>query len=189
MRRVLNIRGGHASGKTEAVRQYLIQHEHEEMTLEIGRWTSAINLIDGGKIIVLGYYPEEGCGGVDRYSSKQQTMATIVESVRRFSPDSIVYEGIMYSVTCRLSHEIAKLSRSLGYEWKAVLLEREFAERKALLEYRNDGADYSEQNFVVSIQRARRSCEMLVEKGENIEVVDVTGWRKQDMGRIIEQRL
>lgn len=189
MRKILNLRGGHASGKTEAVRQFLKKHESREETIDVGEWHSPINVVDGGKVIVLGYYPEDGCGGVDRYRRKEQTMATIVKAIEKYHPDAIVYEGIMYSVTCKLSLAIAVLARSLGYEWKALLLERDIASRRALLVRRNNGADYSEDNFINSVKRARRSCEMLSEHGETIERIDVSGMSKEEMGKIIEQRV
>ena len=183
MKKVINIRGGHASGKTSAVREYIKQHSGVVQRIEAGKYTSDITIC--GNVIVLGRYDCGGCEGCDRYRGFDQMKRTLVEVVRKYNPEAVIYEGIMYSVTFKGAHEIAILCRSLGYEYNAILLERNREQQLAYMEIRNGGKNRNMKSFDAKIERARISTRKLMEAGEKVKRVDVTDMSLQQLAGII----
>lgn len=184
MRKVINLRGGHCSGKTSAVREYIRQHGGSVEKIDLGKYTSEVTIVPGG-VVVLGRYDSGGCEGCDRYKGFDHVKRTIIEVVKRYQPQAIIYEGIMFSITFKGTYEIALLCRSLGYEYEAVLLERDRDQQMAYMEIRNGGKQRSMNGFDQKIERARSSSRMLKEAGEKVRRVDVTDMSIKQLAGVI----
>ena len=183
--KLIHIRGGHASGKTETVRQYLNKHQHREEHISAGAFDSIVTITDTG-VIVLGQYAEAGCGGVDRYKSVEHVKRTIIAVC---GARTIIFEGMIYGRRYKSTKEIINVANTLGYEYHGVLIERDLRQRAELIRQRNGGKSIDMRNFVQSSRDARNSTMRLLKDGYRVDVVNVTEMTKEQMGEIIEQRI
>lgn len=184
--KIINVRGAHASGKTTAVREYVKKHGGIVEKIESGKWTSDITVINNGKIIVLGRYDIDGCTGCDRFKCFDQTYQTLKAVIAKYSPETIIFEGIMFSVVFKGSYEVAKIAKAYGYSYLGILLRRNRDEALSLMERRNGGTQRSLENFDAKRMSAERSAQKLVEAGEKVIALDVTGKSKEELCRILE---
>lgn len=189
MKKIINIRGGHASGKTTTVREFVNSNKTRVETIYIYGLKTDLTIFEERSIIVLGRYDQEGCVGCDRFKGGNHIKKALYYVANNYKPEVIVYEGIMYSVTCKLSSEISDLSNQLGYEWIGILLYRTIENQKSLMETRDRKKEYNEDNFNAKYRTAMRSFQMLQEIGKNVKAIDVNNFKKQDMKKIIEAEL
>lgn len=189
MKAVLNVRGAHCSGKTTAVRMFLNKHPHfvEEIMVD-GRKTP-ITVLEDKSIIVLGRYDQGECGGCDRYKGGSHVKSAIINVVKKYNPDLIIYEGIMYSVTFKMAKEIAALSAGLGYQWRSVFLFREYEAMLSLLEKRNNGKVVNLKAVSTKWERAMAVFKMLQKNGFVVKFVNVTDLPIDKLSDIIEDEI
>lgn len=174
-RTILNIRGCHCSGKTTLVRSLINKKQHTVEELACLGYKTYVTVCDGGKTVVLGRYDQGACGGCDRFKGGAHVKATIIEVVRRYNPNLIIYEGIMYSVTYKMATEIAKLATDVGYQWVSLYLFRDYQEVLKLLTERNKGKQVNQKAVYTKYERAGVVYEKLRETGYTVKKVNVTG--------------
>jgi len=193
MKKLINIRGAVASGKTTAVRQFC---EHMGFSVEIMHMNNAdipVSIIDSGRIVVLGNYANKSnCTGTDPLRFKNGKSATkkliaqsITQIYRQYNPEIIVYEHMLTSQLFKSTKEIADVGRSFGYEYFGVQLYLSEKKRESLLEKRS-GARARKKRFSDAARRVNRSTEMLNEGGYKVIVRNVERTEHDSMWKVVQ---
>lgn len=184
---VLNIRGTHCSGKTTAVRSIIETHPNEIVETKINGWKTSFTILDGGATVVLGRYDQSACGGCDRFKGGNHVKLALKYVAQNYRAETIIYEGIMYSITYKMATEIAQLANSLGYEWESIYLNRDYEEMIKFLKQRNKGKPVNIENVNMKYERAFWAYKKLLETGYNVKFIDVTNTNKEQLLKAIRE--
>ena len=196
MKKLINIRGAVATGKTTAVRQFCERRGFHVETIETPDAFVPVSVINGGRIVVLGDYSKKiNCTGVDSFRRKDGSACkneTIWNSIigveRKYDPEIIIYEHMLTSNTFKGTKNIADVGRMLGYEYFGVQLFRSEESRLSLLKGRS-GASAGTKSFSTNGKRTNRATVMLNEGGYRVKTVNVEKIAKNDMWRVIENAI
>lgn len=191
MKKILNIRGGDGSGKTTAVWEYLKNHSFDYRSIVVGkRYKSELTVVDGGRVIICGAYDGTRGSGVDKYKGGKQLVPTIAKVIRTYYPDTVIYEGYVFSTVAGVNKKIAQMARDYGYQWVGIYLSLTLKEQESNLEERYNRTDYlditkvEQQNEVI-----RRATRRMLQSGEAIRKVNISGYPKPKMAQIIEKEI
>ena len=189
MKKILNIRGCHCSGKTTSVREYINSCNHFVLEENINGLKTSFTVLTGGNVVVLGRYDQSACGGCDRFKGGNHVKRALVYAVNKWNPDVIIYEGIMYSVTYKMATEMAQLSKELGREWKSIYLFREYPQMLEFLNERNNGKPVNQKAVKAKYDIVERVYQKLKANGYNVERKNVTGVPKEELGEYIRKEV
>ena len=184
LRCILNVRGCNASGKTTTVREFINTFEspHVEM---LG---SSVITVCSQDVIVLGRYDKKN-GGCDGYKGKDQVISTIEAAIRTKRPRVIIYEGMIYSKTCKMAVDVQEKITKYGYGLRIIYLHRSFESILDLLEKRNGGSDYNPLNIYRTYEAVQRAYEKLKAANFCIRKIEVENYGIDDMKAIIPKSI
>lgn len=195
MKKLINIRGAVATGKTTAVRQFCERRGFRVEEVETKDAIVPVSVVNNG-IIVLGNYKKKvNCTGVDAFRKKDGASGTketiwnaIIAVATKYEPEIILYEHMLTSQLFKSTKEIADVGRMLGYEYYGYQLYRSEESRMRLLMARS-GVKAKTKNFNVHSKRANRATVMLNEGGYPVKVVNVENVAKENMWSIVENAI
>lgn len=187
-KKLIQIRGANATGKTTIVRQFIQRHNLSMSYIEIGGVTTPLNVSDDGSIVVLGRY-DKSTGGCDLFKNKAHVVATIKYSVKRYAPKVIIFEGFIYGKTFSFAFQLNQLCKLLGYEFKAIVLRRRFERTLELITERNGGKPFSIENLKHTVRDVSESAKKLKAAGIKTKVVDADLLPFNDMYTILEEEI
>lgn len=180
MKRIINIRGCNASGKTTTVREFIKQFPNAQIGQVAGSYVTRCT----PKIFVLGRYDKKN-GGCDGYSGTAEVISAIDALIKTFHPEVIIYEGMLYSKTAKFAQDVANRFISAGYSWTGILLHRELKSIFSLLEARNGGARYDVRTIINTYNGCESSYKTLAARGMDIKRIDVDGLPFEQMKEIL----
>ena len=196
MKRLINIRGAVATGKTTAVREFCQHYGFSVEEVDAKRIRFPVSVLDGRKIVVLGDYKNnKKVTGLDNLRNKEKKFlckADIKEMIfevnKIYNPEVIIYERMLSSLTFKGTKEIADYSAVFGYEYLGVQLFCSEKTREFLL-YKRSGVLAKKKNFYGRGKIVDRATEMLNDNGyfvwrKNVENID-----EKDMWRIVDEAL
>ena len=189
MKRLINIRGGCASGKTTAVKGFCKRHETAAAVIQTRDYKCPITVIDGGRYIALGNYLLDGCTGVDRYKDgKTQIKAAIYGIIANYNPEVIIFEGMLISLLYNATKEIADYAGNFGYEYVGVWLHRSFQSQIDMLLKRNNGTPKGVKHIAGDRKRVLGSARRLAANGYKVVPIDVEKIAESEMWSVIESQ-
>lgn len=196
MKKLINIRGAVATGKTTCVRQYCNIYGYRVEVLHLKSCDFPITLIDSQNVVILGDYGREtNCTGCDSISKRNgesigiSGIATAVIAVaKKYCPNAIIYEHMIGSQIYKGTKRIADAGIMAGYEYCGIQLWRTQSNRLAMLEKRS-GAQAKTKNFWVHGARVDRATEMLNEHGYRVKKVNADKIAYNDMWQVLENEI
>ena len=191
---LINIRGAPAAGKTTTVKSFCERNKaHTEVLISPLRDKLPVSVIDfsGRKnsVIVLGDYNAKGnCLGTDRYNNgSKDIIEAIVESYYRYYPDVIIYEHMLSSHLFRSTKSIIDIAEVYGFDYLGIQLALSDKKRADNMRMRNKKSILP-KHFDKQLG-VNRSTQMLQEAGFTVVVENVDNIRKEDMWRILDDRV
>ena len=180
---VIQVRGCNASGKTTCVNGAI---KHYGMVLE-DYFTDGKNVMitasPDKRIIVLGRYDKK-IGGCDLYGSTKEVVKTIVNVIKQFKPDTIIFEGMIYSKSMLFAENMRQICKNYGYKYKNIYLYRTWDSTIELLDKRSGGG-YSKTNLMAT----HKTCISVYQKMKkaifDIKKVDVDNLSYEETQNIL----
>ena len=195
MKKLINIRGAVASGKTTAVRQFCIRRGFRVENIDARDAIIPVSIVDCGIIVIGDYERKAKCTGVDILhrkdgsSIKTSTICNAIIAIEReYKPERIIYEHMLTSQTCKGTTKIADTGIALGFEYLGVQIYCSEQSRLMRLEDRS-GYKAKTKNFSAHSARSNRATEMLNERGYLVKRVNTENIKRDEMWKIVERFL
>lgn len=188
MKRLINVRGATAVGKTTAMKQFCDRRGFSVSKIQTPFRELPICLIKNASIIVLGDYSVNGnCAGADRFPAGQGDIIDCVIAVAEtYSPEIIIYEHMLTSHVFRGTNNIASVAREFGYEYLGVQLYLPEEERYRRLLLRS-GENAGSKNFNHNNgDRVDAATDKLVNAGYDVIRIDASAVKRENMWKIVE---
>lgn len=188
MKKILQIRGANASGKTTIVRQFI---EHNGLTLtfeKVGEADIPFYVSADRKIAVLGRY-DKTTGGCDLFTGKAQVISAIVHAARKLHAETIIFEGFIYGKSFNFGSGLNGLAKILGYEYIGLSLHRTIENAMKLLSGRNGGKSFSIDNLIHSMKDVEKSYKKLRAAGVKMKHIDTDAIAYEDMYTVLQGEL
>lgn len=190
-KKFIHIRGATGSGKTTTVRQYLQRTGGFTLhKIRVGGKEYPYHYNKAKKILITGMYGRRVCDGCDGIIVNKDIMkAYLTAIIDAVQPDVVIFEAVMYGITAKFTLELNELLSARGYKYKGLALvpPMEFCLGNILT--RNGGKQINIKSLQNKVERGRRSAEMLIEAGLDIEFIDTSKYRMSEMNMIIEKEL
>lgn len=185
MRKVVQVRGTHGSGKTTMVRQFLqLEGAAGLVTFPTSQGEANAIVTDTG-FIVMGKYPKgSNFGGCDGYKNRTMLVEAI-DAALGGNPAGIVFEGVFYGMTVKLARDVAAIAERHGYAYRGVYCHREFEDTVRAVHERNGGRPFNEEKQLVKCQKVLSSYTALKRLGYDMVRVDVANVPKSEMGVLL----
>jgi len=138
MPNLVQLRATQCGGKTTTVSQYLDRVGIAEIIDIPTSQGVAKATRTKSDVIVLGQYngPKGGC---DHYANRKMVYEAAVAAMDMQPRGGVVFEGLIYSNTCKLAEDLARAAEERGYEYHGVYLHRDFEDALAKVLQRNGG--------------------------------------------------
>lgn len=185
MRRVVQVRGTHGSGKTTMVRQFL-EIEGVDRLIELPTSQGIANaILTNSGFVVLGKYKDgSNFGGCDGYKNRTMVVEAI-DAALDGNPAGVVFEGVFYGMTVKLARDVAEIAERHGYAYRGVYCHREFEDTVRAVHERNGGRPFNEEKQLVKCQKVLSSYTALKRIGYDMVKVDVASTPRAEMGRLL----
>lgn len=189
-RKVINIRGAVATGKTESVRQYCNKVGFVVEKINTGFAILPVTILNCAEqnIVVLGDYSKtSNCLGPDRFKNGTKDIMDAISCVyEKYNPNLIIYEHMISSHLFRSSYEISKLCNSYGYDFCCIQLYCNESVRLERLVNRS-GTSAKTKNFEKNNgDRVLSASYKLKKAGINVKVINTECISIDDMWRIVD---
>lgn len=188
MKKIIQIRGANATGKTTAVRQFIEKHNLKLTFVSVKGKETPFYVSEDRNIVVLGRY-DKTTGGCDLFSGKSQVIAAIMYAVKTYGAETIVFEGFIYGKSFAFGHGLNGLSKILGYEYVGVVLSRDFNHTVELLTARNGGSYFSIENLRRTCTDVEKSYRKLKAAGVKMKNVNADSLPLEKMYTVLEEEL
>lgn len=191
MKQFIHIRGSMGSGKTTTVRQYLQRtggFTLHQITVNGKAYPYHYN--KAKKILITGVYGRRVCDGCDGIITNKDLMrAYLLKLIDTVKPDVVIFEAVMYGITSTFTIQLSESLSERGYHYKGIALlpPLEFCLSNVMT--RNGGKAINIKMFKSKWLQAKRSAENLKEKGLDIDIIDTSQIRMNQMNSLIEREL
>lgn len=189
MKQIIQLIGTNSSGKSTTVRKYIGKFSDISVHTAENQFKTQYILCNNNQTIVLGKgYCDVECKtpGCDRLSGQEEIITTLSWLIKKYSPESIIYEGIMYG-SFSFIKLVSSFAKRKGYEWVGIFLQRDFMNTIDLLEERNGGADYDISHIYSKYKQYTSNYLKAKKIGLNVIKVNPDEKAIDDMGDYIEQ--
>lgn len=190
MRKVIQLRGTNAVGKTTAVRQLTESGGFEVRLFRHGKMDVEYHMNDSRSICVLGRYDTRVCGGFDGViTDKRLLMDVIIKMLKELKPQYYVLEGVLYGVTFQFGFNLKKVCDMLGYHYKGLCLFPPLEVSLMRLYGRNGGKEIDVKSFQNKHLSAVKAYEKLRLNGVDVKIINTAEIPLEHMSKIIEDEL
>lgn len=189
MRRMIQLRGANACGKTTAVNQFIRLHDLQTDTLEYRG--KNYELQTDGRIYVIAKRRDDGTyGGLDGYVRNRDELVNVLIKVLKVKkPEILVFEGLVYGLTYKLGCQINEIAKSHGYHYTAVCLYLPLNEALERLYKRNGGKPINEETLTQKGLNGLRAYTKLSKSGIDTRLIDTADIPKDKMYKLIEDEI
>ena len=120
--KVIQIRGGHGSGKSSFAKDCIRFYNLEPRELFIGNIKCWIYTNENNSFLILGKY-NISCGGCDgSVKNKEELLFLITEILSKIKPKILLFEGIVYGKTMSLAKKIKEVCEKNNAEYIPIFL-------------------------------------------------------------------
>lgn len=190
MKKVVQIRGANAVGKTTSIRMFLARGGFEIVSLKVGAKEIGCHWNEARKILVIGRYDKCVSGGVDSsIKGREELLNTIAKAIRDYKPETLLFEGILYGLTFKFAFELSLFLSGVGYGYVGIGLFPPLGVAFDWLSERNGGKRVNESHIQQKWYSALKSLRKLREAGLDVRIVDSSKYRLEDMWKIIEDAI
>lgn len=190
MKKIIQLRGTNATGKTTAVRNFINLNNNCIYKIPVRGKEYEYTFLPDRNIVVAGRYDLRECGGIDgiitnKYILKEYMYKIMVD----LKPEAVILDAVMYGVSFQFGYELSKVGEQLGYHYIGVLCAPPLDVSLLRLYKRNGGkeinVDHLQQKYFQSLKAYRRSCSA----GMDMKLIDTSKIPKDKMQKIIEDCL
>ena len=190
-RLVVQVRGGHCSGKSTAVFEYA-EHAGVKERIIVEAGAERVKCTRGIDTAVIGWYSDETAskGGCDSAIKNKEVLKQVLKALMR-EPwvHTIVFEGVLYGKTLQLAQKIYELSKEMGFQYVPILLNPPYEEVITRLEKRNGGKTYNEKVIYDTYVGALRAAKKMKALGIETSVIDSSKFAEGDMWKIVSRAI
>lgn len=191
MKKFIHIRGATGSGKTTIVRQYLQRAGGFTLhQIKIGSKEYPYHYNKAKRILITGLYGRRTCDGCDGIiTNKELMMQYLITLLDTVNPDIVIFEAVMYGLTVKFTEELSVFLEQRGYKYKGIALIPPMEFCLGNIMTRNGGKKIDINNLKGKCEAAKRSAEKLIEEGFDIDLVDSSRIRMNEVSMLIEKEL
>lgn len=190
MKKVIQLRGTNATGKTTAVRQFIGHGSFSILEIKVGGNDVEYCYDKERNIVVLGRYDDRECGGIDgRIKSVGALNDSIVKVLREVGPEHLIFEGVVYGLTFKFAYELNFVCDKLGYHYTGLCLTPPLDDALMRLYQRNGGKEINVEHLQNRYFSSIRAYNKLKANGVDVKMINTSAIPKKDMYRIIEDEL
>ncbi len=182
MRNLIQLRGSNGVGKSTAVKQFLSYQSPYPDFIETKLGTVPIERTE--TIAVLGDYSKT-TPGADRISSKE-LLAEALDKLMQRGFDTIIFEGLVFGTTFRLSSILSKLAKRRGYTYTTIMLNCDFETAYNRVFSRSGDSGQNVDTWQGRQNQCFKTSKKLELEGINVRFVNTATIPFEDMHRIIE---
>jgi hypothetical protein len=179
------------SGKTTTVRQYLQRTGGFSLhQITVNGKSYPFHYNKAKKILITGVYGRRVCDGCDGLiTNKEVMMSYLIKLLDTVKPDIVIFEAVMYGITSTFTLRLEDLLKERGYHYRGIALipPVEFCLSNVMT--RNGGKSINVKMFRSKWLQAKRSAENLKENGLDIDIIDTSKIRMDQMNTLIEREL
>lgn len=183
-KRIIQLRGLNASGKSTAMRQFAQIKGLKESQIDvcgIKTW-----IMTNEDTAVIGRYPKESnFGGCDSCIKGKQHLFDTLQTLMNQGYETICFEGYLFSGSAKLCIEVDNIAKSNGYEYIALLMDLSYNTELDRLFQRNGGKDINLNAFDSGRKAVYKSHSLLKNKGIITMIVDSENTANDKMGEAI----
>ena len=188
--KVIQLRGTNATGKTTTIRQFIERGNFTVRSIVISRRAIEYHWDEDRRIAIIGRYDQAMSGGVDGYiTNKDLLRNVIIRMIKVIKPETLLFEGIVYGVTFQFDYELARILKTLRYEYIGLCYMPPLDVVFDRLAQRNGGKEVDYMSVQNKWFTASRAYEKLYKNGINVKAIDTTKIPKDQMYRLIEDLL
>ena len=185
--KVIQLRGTNATGKTTTIRQFIEHGNFTVQSIAIGRRAIEYHWDEERKIVIVGRYDRAVTGGIDGYiTNKDLLNNVIIRMIKAIKPETLLFEGVVYGVTFKFAYELARILKSLGYEYIGLCFLPPLNVVFDRLAERNGGKEVDYMSVQSKWFSASSAYEKLYKNGINVKAIDTAKIPKDKMWRLIE---
>lgn len=186
--KLIQIRGNNASGKTTTVRQFIQRNNFEIKEISIKGKKTFITTNEDNSIVVLGRYDKK-TGGCDLFDNKEHVFNTIIWVIVNLRPQTIIFEGMIYSFTYKFASILSDYVRKYNYKYVGICLYIPVELSLERLYKRNGGKQINEKMLCEKAKAMLGAYKKLYEKGYNVKILDTGKIKEEVMYQILENEL
>lgn len=189
--KVIQLRGTNSVGKTTAVRQFLQRGNYEKRQVIVRNSLCEYYFDESSRIAVLGRYDRNSySGGIDgNITDRDVLLDAILRIARLEKANAIVFEGVLYGVTFKLTYELYRACVALGYRYSGILLQPPLQYVFDRIRERNGGKEVNEDSIANKYFTASRAAEKMKAAGIPTRIIDTSKVPLRDMYKIIEEEI
>lgn len=185
MKKLIQIRGANASGKTTAVRGLIEEGNFDVLFVEIQGKNYPYTY--DGKIAIAGRYDKNECGGADAcIHSAEALQEYIVKLLKDLGPEAFILDAVMYGTTFKFGYELSVVCKKLGYEYIGLCFTQPFEETLRRIYGRNGGREINAESLLDKQNSSLKSFSKLKAAGVNVRLIDTSKIPKDEMKGIIK---
>ena len=186
--KLIQIRGNNASGKTTTVRQFIQRNNFEIKEISIKGKKTFITTNKDNSIVVLGRYDKK-TGGCDLFDNKEHVFNTIVWAMVNLRPQTIIFEGMIYSFTYKFASILSDYVRNYNYKYVGICLYIPLELSLERLYKRNGGKQINESMLRDKAKAMLGSYKKLHDNGYNVKLLNTGQMKEENMYKILEDEL
>ena len=187
MKKIIQLRGTNATGKTTAVRNFIARCDFCIQTIEVNGKRYNYSYDKGRNIIVAGRYDTRECGGVDgEIQEKKVLQEYLYRLLKLLKPEALIIDAVIYGLTFRFGYELMKVGEALGYHYIGIVCAPPLEVALARLYGRNGGKLINEKNLQDKYFACLRAYEKSLEVGMDMRLVDTSTIPREEAHTIIE---
>ena len=124
-------------------------------------------------------------GGCDTFKNKIQVFNTIVHIIKKYKPDFIIFEGLLYGKTFLFASNLKNYIKKYNYEYIGITMTCDFEFALQRLQKRKENSDINIEAFYNTWKSVLVSHNKLIKSGAKMKLVDITNIKLQDMCNIL----
>ena len=188
MNKVIQLRATNAMGKTTVIRQFINKYNLIVDKINVLNDKVYVTHSKDNTLFILGKYNDKW-GGCDNFKDKQQVFNTIVFLVKNYQPKYIIFEGLLYGKTFQFAYNLNNYLKRYNYKYKGIVLNSSFEFALERLKKRNNNSEINIEAFYNTWYSVLNSYKKLKQKNVDMELIDITSIKYEDMVKILEREL
>ena len=174
MRRIIQIKGNHGSGKTTLMNNLIKKGDFIKQNLRFKQINCCL-LIDKNTVI-LAHQNSKGCNfdGLDAIIRDRNDLLSLVKIIiTKFTPRDLIFEGAIYGATFKLSRDIEAVGATFQYDYINVWLRNDVEKSIQHILLRNGGKSFNFKTIKTRAKRFPKLFKDLEQAGQPVHVIDV----------------
>ena len=186
MTKVLQIRGGHGSGKSSFAKDCIRFYGLKTKEIPIGNKKYLFYGNEDNSFLIIGKY-NTSCGGCDGYiKNAEELLFLITEIVSKVKPEIFIFEGVVFGKTLSLAQKINDICKKYNSEYIPIFLMCGLEKSIERILERNNGKPFNPATIYKVYRGALLSVKNLRDNNIFCKVINTEKIQKEEYHKIIE---